>query len=323
MPPEEPEQDVTVAHVREAQSIAGEILWIALRSRPDLSYAVSTLGRQVTKNPRWAVALGEQILEYLNKTPELYLFYGPCRPGDRGPDGDLPKERSMNLVGMYSDVSFAPQGGRSARHCCHVGWCAHPVGDFQANLHGSVNRRVRVVLLHRGDHHGGLGQGRRRSPMVITWRPSRHLRLRASVLKERLQEGSWRIFHLDGKRLIADVFTKAIVDKNVLSWFKRFVHFQAPEGGTRETEVVAEVTEVVTEAKSKAKMVEAVTKVAKLALCMAGCAAATCLLTTTRVAVVASLAIGMAYVVKSSGVLRGVRDWGSVRIFPTGEFSMN
>ena len=46
------------------------------------------------------------------------------------------------------------------------------------------------------------------------WR-TRHLRLRASVLKERLQEGSWRIFHLDGKRLIADVFTKAIVDKNV------------------------------------------------------------------------------------------------------------
>ena len=86
------------------------------------------------------------------------------------------------------------------------------------------------------------------------WR-TRHLRLRASVLKERLQEGSWRIFHLDGKRLIADVFTKAIVDKNVWSWFRRFVHFQAPEGGTRETEVVAEVTEVVTEAKSKAKMV--------------------------------------------------------------------
>ena len=107
------------------------------------------------------------------------------------------------------------------------------------------------------------------------WR-TRHLRLRASVLKERLREGSWRIFHLDGKRLIADVFTKAIVDKNVWSWFRRFVHFQAPEGGTRETAVVAELTEVVTEAKNKAKMVDAVAKVAKLALCMvAGCAAAT------------------------------------------------
>ena len=218
------------------------------------------------------------------------------------------------------------------------------MGDFQANLYGSVNRRVRVVLLHRGDHHGGLGQGMwveisGHTPEAVTygdimaaisiiqnpdgpWR-TRHLRLRASVLKERLQEGSWRIFHLDGKRLIADVFTKAIADKNVWSWFKRFVHFQAPERGTRETEVVAEVTEVVTEAKSKAKMVEAVTKVAKLALCMAGCAAATCLPTTTRVALVAYLAIGMAYVVKSSGFLRGVRDRGSVHIFPTGEFNMN
>ena len=75
MPPEEPEQDVTVAHIREAQSIAGEILWIALRSRPDLSYAVSMLGRQVTKNPRWAVALGEQILEYLNDPQALPVLW--------------------------------------------------------------------------------------------------------------------------------------------------------------------------------------------------------------------------------------------------------
>ena len=33
------------------------------------------------------------------------------------------------------------------------------------------------------------------------------------------------------------------MDKNVWSWFRRFVHFQAPERGTRGTEDVAEVTD--------------------------------------------------------------------------------
>ena len=47
MPPEEPEQDVTVAHIREAQSIAGEILWIALRSRPDLSCSMDPAGQEI------------------------------------------------------------------------------------------------------------------------------------------------------------------------------------------------------------------------------------------------------------------------------------
>ena len=320
MPPEEPEQDVTVAHICEAQSIAGEILWIALRSRPDLSYAVSMLGRQVTKNPKWAVALGEQILEYLNGTP--YLFYGPCKPGDRGPDGDLPKERSMNLrcTVMCHSLHKVVEVFKAWQTCMALSTAESELYSYiEAITMADLVKALWVEISCHTPEAVTYGDDMAAISIIQNpdgpWR-TRHLRLRASVLKERLQEGSWRIFHLDGKRLIADVFTKAIVDKNVWSWFRCFVHFQAPEGGTREAEVVAEV-------KDKAKMAETVGKVAKLALCMASCAAATCL-PSTRAALVATLAIGMAYVVKSSGVFAGSQGPGEcVHHFPTGEFTMN
>ena len=56
--------------VRQAQAIAGEILWVAVTSRPDLSYAIGASGRAVTKNPRWVLQTGYYILEYLNATEE-------------------------------------------------------------------------------------------------------------------------------------------------------------------------------------------------------------------------------------------------------------
>ena len=47
--PEEIEDDATAQEVKAAQGLTGELLWLAIRSRPDLSYAVSVMGRQSTK----------------------------------------------------------------------------------------------------------------------------------------------------------------------------------------------------------------------------------------------------------------------------------
>ena len=109
----EVEEEIKIEDVRQAQAIAGEILWMSVRSRPDLSYAIGALGREVTKHPRWAVQTGHYILEYLNATADCFLAYGRCRDKDRGPDDALARERSMNLVEIYCDVSYAPQGEKS------------------------------------------------------------------------------------------------------------------------------------------------------------------------------------------------------------------
>lgn len=135
----EDEGEIKIEDVRQAQAIAGEILWVAVRSRPDLSYAIGALGRAVTKNPRWALQAGYYILEYLNATEECFLAYGRCREKDRGPDDALARERSMNLVEIYCDVS---RPSRRKERAGHRGddwrWCC-TMGVFETKLHGSVN----------------------------------------------------------------------------------------------------------------------------------------------------------------------------------------
>jgi len=45
---EEPEGEVSIQDVRGAQGIVGELLWLSCRTRPDLSFGVSWMGRMVT-----------------------------------------------------------------------------------------------------------------------------------------------------------------------------------------------------------------------------------------------------------------------------------
>ena len=112
--PVEPEEGVTGHEVKAAQAVTGELLWLSVRSRPDVSYSVSLMGRHVSKNPRWVVKVGQWVLEYLAGTPNRGLIYEPCRR-DRGPDNNLPIVRHPELIEAYADISFAPQGGRSCQ----------------------------------------------------------------------------------------------------------------------------------------------------------------------------------------------------------------
>ena len=65
------------------------------------------------------------------------------------------------------------------------------------------------------------------------WR-TRHLRLRANALRERLKDGSWIIRHLPGVKLVADfVLTKIIAVKASWERFWKFVNHQG-SGSIRE-----------------------------------------------------------------------------------------
>lgn len=71
----------------------------------------------------------------------------------------------------------------------------------------------------RGDNIGGL--------QILTnpegsWR-TRHLRLRSQFLRERVREGLWRLQHVPGTELSADMLTKAITLKSSWTTFKNKV----------------------------------------------------------------------------------------------------
>ena len=111
--PRDKDEDIDLELLRKARAITGEILWLMVRSRPDLAFVAGVMGRLSSRNPGYVLELGKEVLEYVFGTPSLSLSYGACDKESYGADNHLPFSRSMTRVECCSDVSFAPQGGRS------------------------------------------------------------------------------------------------------------------------------------------------------------------------------------------------------------------
>ena len=88
------EENPTVDDIRKAQGVTGELLWLAGRSRPDISYAVSCMGRGVLKRPKWVQQIGRHVLGFLMNTSDVCLLYRPCRK-DHGVGGNLQVPRHL------------------------------------------------------------------------------------------------------------------------------------------------------------------------------------------------------------------------------------
>ncbi|OLQ15713.1 putative transposon protein [Symbiodinium microadriaticum] len=97
----EAQKEVNPSDVHLAQQLTGEILWVAQRSRPDLSYTSSVMASLCLKQPQQVIEIGLKTLGYLQRTAGYQLRI-------RG-EGD-------SLV-MFCDAAYAPQNARS-----HGGW---------------------------------------------------------------------------------------------------------------------------------------------------------------------------------------------------------
>ena len=150
----EPEVDPSIDDVRRAQGLVGELLWLSVRSRPDLSYAISLMGRHVTRCPKKVLELGDHVLGYVQQTWDQALSYGPCSEdwGEPGGDGcdDLGRGISLRDLQVFSDASHAP-GGR--RPDCHVGRGSSSMGKPTAALWDFVFYGIWTGGLRRGTDH--------------------------------------------------------------------------------------------------------------------------------------------------------------------------
>ena len=234
------EEQPALENIRQAQTVVGELLWLSRRTRPDISFAVSQFRRQVNKRPKWVVKTAQQVFGYLKETETQHLSYGVCTSDVHG---------EMQQVEMFSDISFAPAGERSLQGI--LGFYGGGLVQWEASRQAFVVLRTAegepmsyLESMVMGDSLASLievVEGRKIGQKIIygdntaaiailenpdgPWR-TRHLRLRATALRERLKDGSWIIHHLRGVKLVADFLTKIIAVKPSWERFWRFVNHQ-------------------------------------------------------------------------------------------------
>lgn len=231
-----PDDPVTVdspcaSVVRRAQAIAGELLWLSGRTRPDIAMAVSRVSQWVTRAPVWAFDLGMKILKYLKSCPELGLNYGPLQQDEPDEDWERPSLRTEKTVEVLTDSSFAPMGGYSVSGLvilfagAPVQWHTQrqtivALSTAEAELVAMVDalqagRSVRsfIELISPGTVMEMFGDNR--AAIILAsgrgggWR-TRHLRIRSAALADAISRGELMVFHQPGTRLLADALTKLL-----------------------------------------------------------------------------------------------------------------
>ena len=103
------EKEVAADFVRAAQTMAGELQWLAGRCRPEILYAVNLLSQAISKNPKEAVYRGGHLLKYLRRYPEGGIYYSKNR--QLTPDTRV--QSPGVVIEGFCDASFAPNSGRS------------------------------------------------------------------------------------------------------------------------------------------------------------------------------------------------------------------
>ena len=236
--------------VRTAQMITGALLWLSTRTRPDLVFGVSTMSRLTTKNPKKAVEIGYVLLKYLHGNPGGMHYPQTIPGGDWGRRDQLKARRHQKMLEVFSDISYAAgadhksiqglvvyyAGVPIAWQCGTQPFVAHSTAEAEliAYCESLVVGRATEALLASiwqqwdfekviyGDNAAAINLAH--GVTTASWR-TRHLRIRASVLKEALDEskgrigGGWKLLHLKGTELVADGCTKPLQGQA----FTRFV----------------------------------------------------------------------------------------------------
>ena len=250
---DELEENISIEQVRKAQALVGELLWLSGRTRPDLSYGVSIMGRLVTKAPGKVLEWGAHMLGYLHSTVDYELCYTKQvfeAPSIESEAAKLPSVR------VFSDASHGPQGGRGQQGLL-VTYNGSPVqwesrqqpfatlSSAESELMGyvdgvvmgeSVAAIVNILEDHKLHFEGEqvlCGDSQTVLKILVApdgpWR-TRHLRLRAYVIKERIQQQCWRTLHVPGTELPSDLLTKPIVNPTSWQRFFQFLGARVPSG---------------------------------------------------------------------------------------------
>ena len=220
-----------------AQIEVGTLLWLTIKTRPDIGPVVGIAASCIAHNPSETLRLCQGIWMYLAMTPDLGMVIEKTNEKrlTRHEAGSVPQ------VLIASDASYAPGGGKSrtgviimvndivvhwttkrqdrtALSTCEAEIFAHRTGvqlglclrDLVKEATGEM-----VDLKMEGDNAGAV---RSVQTEITAWR-TRHYAGDASWIRDQLEKEDIKLEHRPGKELIADGLTK-ILPRELLEQFR-------------------------------------------------------------------------------------------------------
>ena len=206
--------------LKQGQRLVGEALWLATKTRPDILFTVNAMASHVARNPVPVIRMGKRLLAYLAGTADLELVMAPPEKGTKG------------TMTCFTDASFAPYGARSYGATvitygrAPVLWKAGrqsfvTMSVMEAELYAAAqgynllesissvlqeiepNAFDRVLAIDNSSAvsmcNGGPGSQR-----------TRHLKVRASFIREAVSSGRLTVRHTPGELQLADLATKLV-----------------------------------------------------------------------------------------------------------------
>jgi hypothetical protein len=254
-----------LSKVREAQRIAGEVLWVTTRTRPDLCYPIQRMTSLATKDPIKALKYGSRMLRYLKGTEHFglkYLDQESTKKKYEEYKEDWPEETfEEERVCVWTDSSYASQSNSKSQGALVVTHTGSPVfwkcgtqaliatstaeSELQMMVEGglaaqNIGMLIKEVLKPnkiKEVQKESIEEFQKREEFAIeeprdenekedvlcidnkaatqiliqesgSWR-TRHLRVRASSLKQRVEEKRLKLTHVPGRSMLADLNTKS------------------------------------------------------------------------------------------------------------------
>ena len=207
------------------QRYVGEALWLATKTRPDLLYTVNAMASHVARKPLQIVRMGERLLSYLAGTADLEMVLTPPEAGRR------------TTMTCFTDASFAPFGSRSYGATvvvygqAPVAWKAGrqsfvTMSTMEAELYAAAQgyvilQSVASILreMELGPFDQVLAIDNSSAVAMCAGGPgsqrTRHLKVRASSIREAVSTGQLIVRHTPGEEQLADLATKLVTKERL------------------------------------------------------------------------------------------------------------
>ncbi|CAE6970102.1 RE1 [Symbiodinium sp. CCMP2592] len=212
---EDPEDVSYPTSLREAQRLTGELLWLAQKSRPDVSFVVQYMASHTIGRPRHVCDVAQRVFRYLSLTRDRHLRLMP--EAERG-------------LEVFTDASFAPtgkhsQGGILIKYMgSTIQWKASKLpliaissaeAELQALSEGAIyGQSLQAVLRDITDEPPSLALLCDSTSAIAlaeggSSQRTRHLQVRAAALTQQLGS-SMTLEHCPGDVQCADLLTKPL-----------------------------------------------------------------------------------------------------------------